>query len=248
MHNKREYRPVILLDFYNTKTEVLRPELVVIEFLQSKTSSRCRAVDVGCFCYLSRDKVAGKGFAGAAVDQSTLDVNRVPIVRGIIENLRSGSTASVERKYSVFKKFYDWIDDQDEHIVFNETDSLTSAYCQYTLHLHQMVNLSQVGGGISKNTAEGYQKGAAIVVSLASGLTVEKVQSFTMLLRRSRGRIDGPGNLSSQEERSRTFSALVNFIDEVHRSVVMGGGLPLKFSSPNDEDFYYYTPGQVRAK
>ena len=67
MHNNREYRPVITLDFHNISTGVLRPELVVLEFFQSKTSSRCRAVDVGSFCYLSRDKVAGKGSVGVSV-------------------------------------------------------------------------------------------------------------------------------------------------------------------------------------
>lgn len=248
MQNKKKYRPVVLLDLYNIKTEVLRPELVVIEFFESKNSDRNRAVDVGCFCYVSRDKAAGKGSVGAAVDQSTLDINRVPVVRRMVDHLLSTSAASVAKKHLWFKRFYDWIDDQDQHFAFNESESLKSAYCQYTLHLNHLINLSKVGGGISKGSAEGYQKGAAIVVSLATGMTVEKVQSLTMPLRRSRGRIDGLSNISSQEERSRTFSALVNFIEEVHRSVVMGGGLPLKLSSPNDEDFYYYIPAQVRFK
>lgn len=248
MHNNREYRPVITLDFHNISTGVLRPELVVLEFFQSKTSSRCRAVDVGSFCYLSRDKVAGKGSVGVAVDQSSLDLDRVPVVMEVVDYLRGASASSVESKYSAIKRFYEWIDDQDENFSFNEHESLKSAYRQYTLHLHHLTQLAKVKAGLSKMTAETYQKGAAVVVSLAEGLTLEKVQSLTMQLRRNRGRIDGPGNISSQEERSRTFSALVNFIDEVHKSVVLGEGLPLRLTSPNDDDFFYYTPGQIRSK
>lgn len=248
MSHSRECRPVVLLDFHDIKTEVLRPELVVIVYAESRNSTRRRTADIGCFCYRSRDKAAGKGFLGAAVDQSTMDVERTRIVRDIVDDLRSSSAASVGRKYVAYKQFYDWMDDQIGPFIFNDLASMKSAYCEYSLNLSHLVNLSQIGGGISKNTAETYQKAAAIVVSFALGLTLEKVQSFTVLMRRSRGRIDRPSDINSQEERSRTFSALVNFVDEVHRAVVLDGGLPLKLSSPNDEDFYYYVPGQVRSK
>ncbi|WP_156327364.1 hypothetical protein [Pseudomonas sp. NBRC 111128] len=236
------------MDFYNIDTAVLRPELVVLQFFESKNSSRRRTVDVGGFCYLSRDKVAGRGSVGTSVDQSTLDLGRIPTVMGLVDYLRGGGTSSVDRKYCALKRFYDWIDDQDEHLSFDDPDALKSAYRQYTLYLDHLTKLARVGGGLSKMTAEDYQKGAAVVVSLAANITLEKVQSLAMLLRRSRGRIDGVGNISSQEERSRTFSALVNFISEVHRAVVLGEGLPLKLISPNDEDFFYYTPLQVTSK
>jgi len=248
MHNNIEYRPVVRLDFYDINVTVLRPEMVVLEFSQSETSSRRRSVDVGSLCYRSREKVAGKKSVGVAVDQSAIDLSRVPLVMGIVGYLRDGGAASVERKYGTIKRFYDWIDGQEKHFAFDEPESLRSAYCEYTVYLHQLTLVASDFGGISKNTAESYQKGAAIVVALALDLPLEKVQSFAMPLRRNRGKIDGLNNLSSQEERSRTFSALVNFINEVHRSIILGEGLPLKLVSPNDDDFYYYVPGQVRSK
>lgn len=248
MKNSLQYRPVVLLDFYDLNTEVLRPELVVIVYSESENSTGRRTADIGCLCYLSRAEASGKKLVGIAVDPATLDVKRIPIVKELVNYLRGGSAASVERKHHEVRKFYNWIDEQNKHFIFDDLESMKSAYCEYSLHLSHLINLSRVGGGISNKTAEGYQKAAAIVVSFALGFTLEKVQSFTALIRRTRGRIDRPSDISSQEERSRTFSALVNFIDEVHRLVVLGKGLPLRLCSPNDEDFYYYVSGQIGLK
>lgn len=248
MKNSREYRPIVLLDFHDLKTEVLRPESVVIVYSESENSTGRRTADIGCLCYLSRAEASGKKLVGTAVDPTTLDVKRIPTAKELVNYLRGGSAASVVRKHTEVKRFYNWIDKQNKHFLFDDLESMKSAYCEYSLHLSNQINLSQVGGGISKTTAEGYQKAAAIVVSFALGLTLEKVRSFTALIRRTRGRIDRPSDIGSQEERSRTFSALVNFIDEVHRVVILGKGLPLRLCSPNDEDFYYYVSGQVGLK
>lgn len=248
MKNSREYRPIVLLDFNDLKTEVLRPESVVIVHSKSENSTGRRTADLGCLCYFSRDAVSGKKLVGTAVDLATLDIKRTHTVKGLVSYLRAGGAGSVERKHTEVKRFFDWIDEQGTHFAFDDLESMKYAYCEYSLHLSHLSNLSQVGGGISKTTAEGYQKAAAIVVSFALDLTLEKVQSFTTLIRRTRGGIVRPGDISSQEERSRTFSALVNFIDEVHRVVVLGEGLPLRLSSPNDDDFYLYVSGQLGRK
>lgn len=248
MKNNRLYRPVTFLDFHDLETEVLRPESVMIVYSESKDSAGSRTADLGCFCYQSRDAVSGKKQVGTAVDPATLDTKRAPVTRGLVNYLRAGGTGSVERKYNEVKKFFNWVDRQDRHFDFDDIDQMTDAYCEYSAYLNHLSNLSQVGKGLSKTTAEGYQKAAAIVVSLALGLTLDKVQTFTAMIRRSRGRIARPGDIGSQDERSRTFSALVNFIGEVHRVVVLGEDLPLRFCSPNDEDFFFYVAGQVGLK
>lgn len=249
MSDRFACRSVIHVEYEDINTEVLRPELVVFVYRESINSPSRKTADLGCFCYRSREEVAGKKGVGTAVDLASLDVERIPVVKRSIDFFRSGGPRSVERKYGDFKKFYDWIDCQDKNYSFNDYESMRGAYCDYSKHLNHMSDLSRLGsGGLSKTTANGYQSSAAILVSLVLNIAVHKVRSFTFVIPRNRGRIDRLSNLSSQEERSRTFSALVNFINEVHRVVVGGGGLPIKFTSPNDEDFFYYLPQQIGVK
>lgn len=242
-------RPVVHVDYDDIGTEVLRPELVVFIYRESVNSPSRKTADLGCLCYRSRNKVAGKKGVGTAVDLKTLDVERIPVVKRTIDFLRSAGSRSVESRYGDFKKFYDWIDCQDNIYRFSDFESMKSAYCDYSRYLNHMSDLASISSnGLNKTTASGYQSSAAILVSLVLSIPVHKVKSFTFVIPRNRGRIDRLSNLSSQEERSRTFSALVNFIAEVHRVVVEGGSLPIKFTSPNDEDFYYYLPQQIGVK
>lgn len=244
---KFENRPVVLLDFDDLETEVLRPEGVVLVWVESENSTRKRSSDVGCFCYRSRDKVAGKGGA-RSVDLGTFDDKRVVIVKGILDYLRATKATSVEGKYTGIKRFFDWIDNGDDDWVFGDLESMKTAYHQYTVYLNQLMHLAAVNNGISAITAESYQKGAAVVVSVSLKLPVTKVKSFSVVISRYRGTIDTPNNLSSQDERSRTFSSLVSFVNEVHRAVLLREGLPIQLSSPNDPVFNYYVPRQTRKK
>lgn len=242
------YRSVVHVEFDDIEVEVLRPESVVLIYRESVNSPSCKTADLGCFCYRSRSKSAGKKGVGTAVDLTSLDVDRIPVVKRSMDFFRSGGPRSVETKYGDFKKFYDWIDCQEKTYVFSDYESMKTAYCDYSNYLNHTSALSRLGGGINRTTANGYQASAAILISLVLDIPVHKVRSFTFGIPRNRGQIDRLSNLSSQEERSRTFAALVNFIGEVHRVVVEGGGLPIKFHSPSDEDFFYYLPQQIGDK
>ncbi|MFL6876794.1 hypothetical protein ACJ6YJ_18235 [Pseudomonas marginalis] len=244
-----EYRDVILLPFDDLKTRVLRLESTVITYFPSESSNRIHSLDVGCFCYSSRSNVAGRGLTGAAVDKSSFDPVRVPLVQATIDFVRGASAVSAGRKYTEIKQFYTWIDSQEVSISFNCLESMKSAYIEYTRNLLQLINVSKAGrSGIAKKTAQNYQKTAAVVVAAATELSVHQVMGLATRITKGRNVDAGFNEIDSQDERSRSFAALVKFIDEVHRVTVLKGQLPILFSSPNDDDFFYFVPSQVRGK
>ncbi|MEO8488163.1 hypothetical protein [Pseudomonas sp.] len=249
MSNNFEYRDVVLLAFDDLKTRVIRLESTVITYFESESSNRMHSLDVGCFCYSSRENVAGRGLTGAAVVKSSLDPERVALVQTTLDFVRGANAVSAGRKYNEIKQFYNWVDSLETPMTFSCAKSMRSAYIEYTRNLLQLINVSKVGRtGIGKKTAQNYQKAAAVVVAAATPLSVHQVMGLATKISGARKVEVGFNDLDSQEERSRTFAALVKFIDEVHRVVVLKGQLPILFSSPNDDDFYYFVPSQVRGK
>jgi len=249
MSKNFEYRRITLLEFGDVGTQVLHPQSIVLTYYQSKTSSRMHSLDLGCFCYSSRNNVAGRGLKGAAVELASFDEHRLPIVQVMLDYFREAGPISAARKYNELKQFYNWVDALDYKVNFNSPESMKAAYVKYTAYLLQLINVSSIKAkSIGKQTASNYQKVAAIIVAAVSGLSVHQVQALATRIRESKCAAPVMPELTSQEEQSRTFAALVKFIDEIHRIVVLNGELPILFSSPNDQDFFYFVPAQIRAK
>lgn len=249
MSKNFEYRRIVLLEFEDLETQVLHPQAILLTYCESGSSSRMHSVDVGCFCYSSRNIISGKGLKGTAVELASFEPDRLPLVKVALDFFREGSASSIGRKYSELKQFYDWVDALDYKVSFSSGESMKEAYVRFTAHLLQMINFSNVQAKrLSKKTAANYQKMAAIVVATVTGLSVHHVYALATRIRKSKGASGGLAQLPSQEDQSRTFAALVNFIDEIHRLVVMGGQLPIMFSSPNDQDYYYYVSTQLTSK
>ncbi|MDH1549759.1 hypothetical protein [Pseudomonas juntendi] len=249
MNKSFEYRRVVLLEFEDFETKVLHPQAVVLTYYQSGTSSRMHSLDVGCFCYSSRNSIAGRGLKGTAVEMASFDPDRLPLVQVALDLLRDSSASSAGRKYSELKQFYDWVDALDYKVSFSSSQSMKEAYLKYTAHLLQAINSSNIQADrLSKKVAANYQKMAAVIVGAVAGLSIHHVYALATRIRKSKKVPGGMAQIPSQEEQSRTFAALVNFIDEIHRLVVMNGQLPVVFSSPNDRDFYYYVPAQLTSK
>ncbi len=249
MSKSFELRPVVLLAFEDVDTKVLHPQALVLTYHQSGTSSRMHSLDLGCFCYSSRNNVASRGLKGAAVDVATFDPDRLPLVQVALDYFRESSAVSAARKYNELKQFYNWVDSLDYKTSFSNVEIMRAAYVKYTAYLLQLINVSNIQAKrLSKKTAANYQKMAAIIVAAVTGHSVHQVQALATRIRKSKNAAVFTAQLTSQEEQSRTFAALVNFIDEVHRIVVLGGELPILFSSPNDQDFFYFVPSQIRSK
>lgn len=152
--------------------------------------------------------------------------------------MRESGATSAYRKFNELRQFYNWVDALPYKVNFGSAESMQAAYVNYTAYLLQLVNISNINAKrINRETASSYQRMAANVVAAASGLSVHQVYALATKFRKLKRIPGGMSVLTSQEEQSRTFAALVNFIDEVHRVVVLNGEFPILFSSPNDQDF-----------
>lgn len=249
MTNNFEYRRTVLLEFGDVDTKVLHPQAIVLTYCHSKTSSRKHSVDLGCLCYSSRNKMSGRGVKGVAVELDSFDENRLPLVQVMLGFLRETEATSVCRKYCELKRFYNWLDALDCKISFACAESMKAAYVKYTAHLLRLVNASNIKAKrLGKKSASSSQRVAALIVAAVSGLDVHQVYALATRIRGSNSNAAGMAKLAGHEEQSRTFAALVNFIDEVHRVVVLSGEFPILFSSPNDQNFFYFVPAQITDK
>lgn len=244
--NENEYRDVIRLDFDGFVAEALRPELIVISYSESVSSSRRHTLDVGSFCYSVRAKYPGRRHQGYAVDLSSLQASRLKLVMPTVELLLNGKRMTALRKYNNIKRFYNWLDSQEECFFFDDVESMKGAYVKYTAYLyHQIFSSGIQGESIGKKSASEYQKAAAFIVAEATGLSIPKVQSIAVKFDEKKRHSPGFNSLDTQEDRVMTFAALVKFVTEAHRVLVLGGELPLVFSSPNDQVFNYFVNSQL---
>ncbi|MFA0061774.1 hypothetical protein AB4370_18445 [Vibrio cyclitrophicus] len=84
-----EYRPEIIINISDKKTDVIKPEFTVLEF---NIDGSVRTVDVGSWCY-SRRGTRRSPSKTSPVDMDSIVQSRLPYIERLIEGLR-GSTLS----------------------------------------------------------------------------------------------------------------------------------------------------------
>jgi|GEM_PF-5777582 len=125
----REYRPEILINITDKKTDVIKPEMTVLEF---NIDNSCRTCDVGSWCYAERSDARDPNHKGRSITINSLIKDRIIYVERIIEGLRASvlSQASVYRHASIIGRFVDFVDSKGLSLSNNE-DWLNSVYIYY---------------------------------------------------------------------------------------------------------------------
>lgn len=124
-----ECRPEIIIRITDKKTEVLKPEMTVLEF---KIDNSYRTCDIGSWCYSVRGNARNPNHKSRSVAEESIVKDRIKYVERIIEGLR-GSTLSQATVYSCasfIAKFIDFSDSKGRSLS-NNTDWIESAYSYY---------------------------------------------------------------------------------------------------------------------
>lgn len=235
-------RQVVVIDWKDTNVEIIHPQFAVL-LIDNQSCSGKRHLDMGAFCYVKRGK--GKPMELACtVEFATLDSKRIPVVRELIEYLRSlVSGSSAITTFQKFNSFIDWIDSQQCRYAFDELASMKKSYQDYTLHLLHRTNSSGISGKpIKRHTAAQYQSAARTVVMLATGLSEPTVKGIATYIPQKNGQVSHISRkLPDADTQARTFAALVNFIEESHRVLVKGEPFPMHLASPNGDTNFLYS-------
>lgn len=252
MKDNLSLRPIAILDFMDKEIEVLHPQLSVMVGDNSASNGK-RYLDFGSLCY-SRRKVPirnpQKNYTGSEVDLSTLEIQRVFLTRHLIELARQKQNfTTAVQLFNATKVFIDWIDDQENKYSFDKIESMTEAYRGYTRYLLHKINDSGIRANpLKQSSASSRQTAARIVVTIATGLHEREVTALATYIprRHDLGHINL--NQPNSDIQARTFSALVNFIEEAHRLLVNEGGIPMRLISPGNEPFFLYSCNQITKK
>ncbi|WP_156485976.1 hypothetical protein [Pseudomonas sp. ABFPK] len=233
-------RTITYIELKDQDIEVVNPQFAV---LIAKTLSGKNYLDVGAFCYRKRSNIVPNR-TGCPVVADSIDPSRITFVRNLIEHLKSFNNGiTVVSKFGHIKSFISWIDSQYEYFSFNNPASLKEAYRNYTNFLLHRMRISGLSGQqIKAVTAAKYQAQARMVVMLASDVSEPEILASTTVIKKSRK--EGLGidiELPSSDTQSRTFAALINYLDEAHRVLVEGGKFPMILISPDDETYYLYS-------
>lgn len=245
MNNEFQPRTITQLELGDLNTEALQPESVMLTSKVGLSSAHTYRWDVGAFCYTSRDSRSQR-YGGVKVDPASFDIRRRDFVRKLIERLRGGNPNTVEGDFRNIRRFINWMDSKYDASQINDCTLLKAAYQNYTSELLREMYLSGIAGSpLSQETARGYQRGARLTLSVAFDLDdvqLKRLAAFIGRRKLSRGEfVIG----TSSDGKAVTFAALVNFIEEVHRIIVLDGALPVKLVSEKDRDYYYYSSSQA---
>lgn len=253
MSHSLKHRPITLIEFGDKTLESIYPSSVVLADANIATNGR-RYLDFGSLCYARRAKRSGINryikYEGIKVDPITLAIDRVELVRKLIEVARSmQSFASAIGLYTTSRCFFDWIDTQDRSYVCDETDSMREAYINYSASLLERINVSGIRGKpIKPSTASQLQSAARQTVSLSTGLHEKELKVLAPLIMQSNRGEHVNLNQPSSDTQSRTFATLINFVEEAHRILIDGGRFPMKLASPGSEPYYLYSMLQGTTK
>lgn len=238
-------RAITQLELNDFITEALQPESVVLTSKVSLSSAHTYRWDVGALCYTSRDSKSQR-CGGVKVDLASFDIRRRDFVRKLIERLRGNNPNTVEGDFRYVRRFINWIDSKYDVSQIHDCAFLKAAYQSYTSELLREMYVSGISGSpLSQETARGYQRGARLTLSVAFDLDDVQLKRLAAFIGRRKLRRGEFVVGTSSDDKAVTFGALVNFIDEVHRVIVLNGTLPLKLVSEKDKDYYYYSPRQA---
>lgn len=245
-------RPIVVLDFKDKDIEILHPQFSVI-MGDNKASNGKRYLDFGSLCYLRRKvptRNAQINYVGSKVDLSSLEHQRLLITRHLIELARQKlNFTTALHLFTTTKIFIDWIDDQKNQYSFGKMESLKEAYRDYTSYLLQRINDSGIRAApLKQASAFSRQTAARLVITIATGLHESEVTSLATYITRRHNL--GHINLKqpNSDIQARTFSALVNFIEEAHQLLVRGDEFPMRLASPGNEPHFLYSCNQITNK
>jgi len=189
-------------------------------------------------------------YSGCKVDQSSLEAERLLLIRNLTEFARQKqSFTTAIGAFSTIKYFIDWIDTQENKYSLTKTSSAKQAYRDYTKYLLHRINTSGIRAQALKQTsAASRQTAARTVVALATGLHEREVLALTTYITERVELRHVNLKQPSSDVQARTFSALVNFIEDAHRLLVDGSELPLRLASPGNEPYYLYSFNQDTNK
>ncbi|WP_426217692.1 hypothetical protein [Pseudomonas sp. DWRC2-2] len=245
MISEFQARAITQLDVGDYNAEALQPESVVLTSKVGLYSAHTYRWDVGAFCYTSRDSRSQR-CGGVKVDPASFDVRRRDFVRKLIERFREGNPNTVEGNFRDVRRFMNWMDSKYDVSQIHDCTLLKAAYQNYTSDLLREMHVSGIAGApLSQETARSYQRGARLTLSVAFDLDDVQLRRLAAFIgRRKLSRGDFVIGTSS-DDKAVMFAALVNFIDEVHRVIVLDGALPVKLVSEKDKDYYYYSSSQA---
>lgn len=124
-----EYRSEIIINITDKKTEVLKPEMTVLEFYTDNSYRNC---DIGSWCYLKRSNTRKPNQKSRPVAKESIVKDRIKYVERIIEGLRA-STNSQVTVYSYATKIAKFIDFADSKgmALSNDENWIESVYSYY---------------------------------------------------------------------------------------------------------------------
>ncbi|MDD0998448.1 hypothetical protein M5G20_21625 [Pseudomonas sp. TNT2022 ID1044] len=246
-------RPIVIINHKDSDLEAIHPQSVIIACDNIATNGR-RYLDFGSLCYVRRKSTSSRNrhrsYVGVKVDQTSLDIKRLPAARKLIEAARlKQNFASTIGLFSTTRPFFDWIDDQEKEYSFDQGESIKEAYSDYTQNLLYRVNISGIReGAIKLSTASRLQTSARLVVSFATGMHDKEVVALATYITQIHER--GHINLKqpSTGSQAKTFATLVNFVEEAHRILVKGNQFPMCLVSPGCEPYYLHNIQQGSKK
>ncbi|WP_147270578.1 hypothetical protein [Marinomonas foliarum] len=124
-----EYRPEIIIHITDKITEVLKPEMTVLEF---DIDNSCRTCDVGSWCYSVRSNARNPNHKSRSVAKESIVKDRLKYVERIIEGLRASTynQATVYSHAGKIARFIDFADSKGMSLS-NDKDWIESVYSYY---------------------------------------------------------------------------------------------------------------------
>jgi hypothetical protein len=245
-------RPIVVLDFKDTEIEILHPQFSVLAGDNSASNGK-RYLDFGSLCYLRRRvpiRNSQKTYVGSEVDVSSLENHRLLLTRNLIEIARHKQNFTTAlHLFTTTKIFIDWMDDHENKYSHGKIESMKEAYRDYTHYLLHKINSSGIRGNpLKQATASSRQTAARIVVTIATGLHEKEVTALATYIPRRHNLDHINLKQPNSDIQAKTFSSLVNFIEEAHRLLVDGGEFPMSLASPGNEPHFLYSYNQTTKK
>lgn len=240
MHTNYIHRPIVIIDTPNDCASPIHPNLTVLR-IKTHSYSSYNHLDIGAMCYTRRatNQIQHKGFK---VDPTSLDENRIPIIKNVIEQLVEKSSVYIANFFNGIKNFMRWLDNQEQKVNLGSPSEMKGAYITYTTYLiHRMQSSETNSKQINMGTAAALQSHARAFISISTEIYPSELASICTCIRENDRKRHVRLSTPSADEQSRTFAVLVNYIEDSHRLLVEGGSLPLRVVSPNDPTYYLYT-------
>ena len=143
---REEYkeRDVIIIDFSDLNNEILRPEVIMLQF---DPHFKPKPVDIGSLCYTDRQKIisgwdTNKDVKPRAVVLSSLMLERRSFIRAFLDQIRISGKSHV----SLFSDFrhtryvFDWTDNNGHMNFLNNFELFNEAYAAFTDHLFHKIH------------------------------------------------------------------------------------------------------------